>query len=503
MSSSSICLEEKGPGAGLRWLVAAAVAAMLVPAAHALNPSRLIQQYLRDRWADDQGYTGGAVNALAQTPDGYLWIGAEKGLVRFDGSSFEIFNHANIAALPDGPVLDLATDAGGSLWIRMQSRQLVRYRRGRFEAVPQPAEVTAMAPGLRRDVLLVRPGDAMRMNDNRLVHLYPAAGNRLVISIAETRDGTVWSGTRDYGLFAVRDGRVFAPATLPDRKVNCLLAGDGETLWVGTDRGLARWNGSRLTQNNLPEVLKTAQVLAMARDHDSNVWLGTSRGLLRITEGGGFLADPQLGASHEPVSSLFEDREGNLWIGRPQAIERLRDTAFLTYSSAVAGSPEGGGPVYVDQAGRTWQGGNSGGLFCLKGGQWRQVDAAGLSRDVVYSIDGAAGEIWMGRQRGGLTHLRFADDSFAAETFTAADGLAPGSVYSVHRSRDGTVWAGSWNAGVSRVRAGRVTTYTTAAGLASNTVSAIEEGSDGTVWFATADGLSVFAADRWRSSYQP
>jgi len=69
-------------GSALRALVAVC-AAVLVPAAHALDPHRLLEQYIHHRWTDEQGYQGGAVNAFAETPDGYLWLGAENGLIRF------------------------------------------------------------------------------------------------------------------------------------------------------------------------------------------------------------------------------------------------------------------------------------------------------------------------------------------------------------------------------------------------------------------------------------
>jgi len=71
--------------------------------------------------------------------------------------------------------------------------------------------------------------------------------------------------------------------------VNCLLAGDADALWIGTDRGLAAWNGGEVTQSGVPAQLRTAQVSAITRDHDSNVWVGTARGLMRMTPQGAFV----------------------------------------------------------------------------------------------------------------------------------------------------------------------------------------------------------------------
>ena len=96
-----------------------------------------MSQYIRDAWGAEQGFPGGTVYAIAETDDGYLWIGAEEGLVRFDGLNFRLFNHASLTAFPAAPILGLTTDAEGNLWIRPQSSGLMRYRAGIFHDVSQ------------------------------------------------------------------------------------------------------------------------------------------------------------------------------------------------------------------------------------------------------------------------------------------------------------------------------------------------------------------------------
>ncbi len=489
MNSLSSCREEGAIPFRLLKLMALAALLSPGPPAFALNPARLLDQYIRDRWTDERGFPGGAVYAFAQTPDGYLWIGGDEGLVRFDGLNFQLFNHVNTPALSESPVLDLAVDSQGSLWIRMQNRDVARYRRGEFDTASLPHGVTSMTQGAGGEVLLIRENAVIRCRGESVVSAPQPAGWRLGISIALTSDGTLWEGTRDAGLFGLKAGRNFVVRGLPDTKIDHLLPGEGNTLWIGTDHGLAKWNGSSLALQSLPAALKSAQVLALARDRDSNLWLGTPHGLMRLAADGTFAADPA--GRNDAVNSIFEDREGDLWVGRSQGIERYRDSAFLTY-------PAGGGSLYIDHSGRAWEAPSQGGLFRLENSQWQAVSPNVFGDDVVYSIDGGPNEIWAGRQRGGLTRLRIQDGSIT-ETLTAADGLAKGSIYAVRRSRNGTVWAGSLGGGVSRISNGDVTTYTTANGLASNTISAIEEGADGTIWVATPEGLSGFAQGRWHS----
>lgn len=491
----------------LRWFLAGLVAVCFACTAQALDPNKAPSEYIRDRWDARQGFPGGPVYAIAQTPDGYLWLGTEKGLARFDGLNFRLFNQANSAEAPDGPVVDLMADAERNLWIRPQSRNLLRYREGKFQDVTTELDsarsgVTAMCRGTKGEALFaVRAVGIFIYSGGRFSKLISTAGlpNMLVISMAQTGDGKVWMGTRDAGLFVISEGQMSAVTKgLPDRKINSLLAAGDRELWIGTDNGVVRWDGDGMTKAGAPDSLDHIQALSMTRDRESNTWFGTSKGLLLLTADG--ISSPEEAGDGPPVAfnAILEDREGNLWVGSTRGIERLRDSAFMTYSASGGQPAAGGGTVYVDAEGRTWFAPSAGGLYWQKGGQIVPVKNDGLDRDVVYSLTGGKGELWIGRRRGGLTHLRYRDGSFTAKTYTQAEGLAQNSIYTVYQSRDGAVWAGSLRGGVSRFKDGKFTTYTVANGLASNTITSILESSGGTMWFATANGLSSLAQDDWR-----
>lgn len=487
-----------------RWLLAGLVATCLLGTGLALDPNQPLSQYIRDQWGVKQGFPGGIVYAIAETADGYLWLGTEKGLVRFDGLNFRLFSRENSNAFPAGPVLGLTTDFEGNLWMRFQGTGLLRYRDGKFEDVLPKFEqiengVTAMCRGMNGDVLLTAiVNGKVRYSGGKFISLAPgyALPNFLVISMAETADGTVWLGSRDAGLFFLSKGRLSRlEQRVQDKKINCLLPVGSQELWIGTDSGVARWNGTELLRDAALRSIEGIQTLALGRDREANIWVGTANGLARINANGVLSSEKRSGA----VTALFEDREGNLWVGSTQGIERFRDSVFVTYSAAEGTLSEQGGPLYVDAEDRTWFAASTGGLFWRKGPRLQRIRAAGLDKDVVYSIAGSNGGLWIGRQRGGLTHLGFKGGLLTARTYTQAEGLAQNSVYAVHQGRDGTVWAGTLNAGVSSFRNGSFTTYTTLNGLVSNTVVAIMEGADGTMWFATPDGLSALSKGRWRS----
>jgi ligand-binding sensor domain-containing protein len=515
LRSSNICLELRiRQRRALRSTLAAAgllaCLAAFTGTAYAVDPNRAMSQYVHARWGTEQGFPQGPVYAIAQSSDGYLWIGAKAGLVRFDGLNFRLIRDA--PALANASVLGLTSDRDGNLWIRLEGATLLRYRDGVFDGpvsdlVSLNSRITVMGPSnqgelmvslTERGVAIHRPGKFEMVADADALPRSP------VLSVAQTPDGSIWVGTRGSGLFRLRHGEtVSITEGLPDPKVNCLLADVNGNLWVGTDSGVVRWDGSRLTAAGIPASFQSLQVLALVKDRDGNIWLGTdSGGLLRLNDGGASSLDNGEGRSREAVTAVFEDREGNLWIGSDSGIERLRDSAFVTYSLPEGLPTDGSNPVFVDSENRMWFPPAGGGLWWVKDGRHGRVNTAGLDRDVVYSIAGGNGDLWLGRQHGGLTVLHPERDSFTARSYTQADGLAQDSVYSVYLSRDGTVWAGTLSAGVSAFRNGRFTNYTTANGLASNTVASILESSDGTMWFAMPSGVSALSKGHWQS-YTP
>jgi PAS domain S-box-containing protein len=521
-------------GLGRRWPVRCAIAGLaavcFAVSAFAVDPTRTVSQYLHDSWGTERGWPGGSITAIAQTSDGYLWIGTDKGLVRFDGLNFHQFEQAHPNPILIGPVRSLLVDASDNLWILLQNTQVFRYQNGNFELIRGEAEngTTAIARGTSGAVLLSSLAvGTVTYSDNRFRSLSSAAlladaariangeapdqratpfswfdrlaaPTSLVTSMAQTDDGKIWLGTERRGLFYLQEGRVSSALNgRVDTNINCLLPLQHSELWVGTEKGVLRWNGTELTLAGVPSSLRNLDVLSILRDRDSNIWVGTRRGLFRYNANGVSLLSTQ--ETTEPVAALFEDREGNIWIGGARGLERLRDSAFVTYSLPNLKS-QSMGPLHVDSGGRTWIAPLQGGLRWLKEEKSGVVTADGIANDVVYSITGTGkDDVWVGRQQGGLTHLRYSGNSFTAKTYTKADGLAQNSVYAVYLSRDGSSWSGTLTNGVSELKNGRFTNYTTTDGLAANTISSIAEGPDGTMWFGTPKGVSAMSQKGWRT----
>jgi len=481
----------------------------LVSSSHALDPNHLVSQYVRERWSIENEFPGGTVHAISQTPDGYLWIGTDTGLIRFDGSTFREISLSPLVTNAKTPVLGLTTDGEGNLLIQLQGAGVLRQKSGKLETVstgatPEASQVTDMLRDKNGEVLISDLSwGIVRLRGEKVEVLpqpQPGQGLPVVISMATTPEGKIWLGTLNAGLFLMSNGEASYVSTgLPFKKINCLLATSNHELWVGTDGGVFRWDGERFNQLAMPRSIHDVQVLSLLKDRDANVWIGTAMGLVRVNSMGVSLWEKKDLGGEGMIHALFEDREGNLWAGGNKGVERIRDTAFLTYSPANGLSPEGNGPVYTDEENRTWFAPAEGGLYQLKDGKAASVRVAGLEKDVVYSIAGQHDEIWLGRQHGGLTRLRYKNGLVTSQTYTVKDGLAQNSVYTVYQDSEGVTWAGTVNGGVSQFKDGRFTTYTTASGLSSNTINSVLERHDGTIWLATPNGVISHSAGQWKN----
>jgi ligand-binding sensor domain-containing protein len=484
-------------------LIGVVVCATLSRSGLALDPKRAISQYVHQSWGAEQGFVGGNIYAISKSSDGYLWIGTDRGLLRFDGTNFELIRQP-IKTLPSiGRVRSLLNDAQGTLWILLEGGHLLFYRNGQFgdalisSNLPE-STTTAMSLDQHGNLLLSGLGNETQRMSNGT---FETIGNSesipgTVVSIAESLDGRVWMGTRDEGLYALTGGRATrVPHEFGDNKINSLSPDVNGGLWVGTDEGLYFLTVPGKPIDPLPRWTHEHQIMTLFRDRDGCVWAGTNDGLIRIRPSG--QVDFRRSPDGSAINAVLEDGEGSLWFGGPGGLERLKEGVFATYSAAEGFPSVPMGPVFVADDGGLWFAPLAGGLYWFDGDRVRQVREDGLDRDVVYSIDGSGSDVWVGRQTGGLTRIRHAGEKLQAKNFTKYDGLAPSSVYAVRTGPGRTLWAGTVSGGISLFDGSVFKTYTTENGLSSSTINSIAVTPDGGVWVATSDGVDAFKEGRW------
>ena len=479
-------------------------------ASEGLAPAKRVSQYLTDHWTVRDGLPKARINSIAQSADGYLWIATSKGLVRFDGFRFRAADEIRKDAHLTSPSYALLVDGKGNLWLQAQGLKLFVYQNGAFRPVSLPGpplgRFYAMSRGREGGLVLSILGPGFMRYQPGMVGILSEKGKITTVpprTVAETSDGRVWLGTHTEGLFYYDSGGVHAMTQgVPDTKINNLLAVKNAELWIGTDTGLALWDGHMVSNRFLPAPLQTAQILSLLEDRYGNLWIGTSDGLFRLSSEGWSL-EAVRDESGKAITCLFEDREGNIWTGDSNGIERIREGAFATFSIAEGLPAETNGPIYADSHDRIWVAPSQGGLYRIAKGLVKSFPVSAIGNDIIYSIAGHGDDLWLGRRQGGLTHVRIPSDDnhtrVTAKTYTQEQGLAQNSISTVFRSRDGTIWAGTLSGGVSKFRDSSFVTLTTIDGLGSNSISSIAQGADGTMWFATSNGLTSLSNGQWKT----
>ncbi len=493
---------------GPRWASVLAACALVAAAslpARALDPAKLVTQYALDRWTTEKGLPQNLVQALAQTRDGYLWLGCQEGLVRYDGARFVVFDRRTTPELPDHSIWSLFEARDGTLWIGTAAG-LVAHRDGRFHAAaPVAGVVTAIAQdregaiwfggtsGLKR---LVEGSDATSFT---ATHGLPS---ETITALLVDRAGTLWAGTT--GGLARWDGTAFRVPSAVARYgrfvVRALAEDRAGQLWVGTQSGLLQLAGERAAWYTTADGLPSNSVWAVREDRDLNLWIGTDGGGVTRLRQRRFETLPE-GTGRETafVRALLEDREGNLWIGTySSGLARLRDGVFSAWSVAEGLSNSFVRSVAEGPDGAVWAGTYGGGVSRILDGRVTQYHVKdGLPSENVLAVrPDRRGRVWIGTDAG-LARL---DADGRVVTLGAAQGLAREPIRMLFEDSHGVLWAGSEGGGLSRIEGDRITVLTTKDGLASDVVrGGMLETPDGALWIGTDGGLSVYANGRFRN----
>ncbi len=471
----------------------------------ALDPERRVSQFSQDSWRSDDGLPQNSLLSLAQTRDGYLWLGTWEGLVRFDGARFVVFDKRNTEELRNHTIKALAEDASGTLWVGTE-QGLVSYRDGRFERASGAA---APLDGVKVEELLVGEGVLWVGTSVGLwqVPLGDGAARQYTVeqglpasyvtALTQGEGGSVWVGTKE-GLARVVGGEVegsaFAiPVPKPRPEILALSRDSSGVLWVGTSSGLVSWNGTVARRFTADDGLPATFVTALFTDTHGTLWVGTRRGGLVRHNAEGFSEPvPGTGLVEAEVLSLLEDRDGHLWVGTYSGLFRLRDGSFSTYGLPEGLDPEGTvTAVLEDRHGTMWIGTLGAGLYRLENGVFRHVGAEeGLAEKVIPAIHEAAdGTLWVGTV-GGL--YRYDGKRFTK--LSREQGGPQDVVTAILVDSRGDTWVGT-QAGLVRIHEGSATMYAAKQGF-THPVIVITEDAAGRVWFGSEAGLSRWEGDK-------
>jgi len=216
--------------------------------AFAVSPAGGPGGFSRRSWQTQDGLPEETVQAFAQTPDHYLWIGTTGGLVRFDGDQLVVFDRENTPELLENSVFSLTVGRDGALWIGTDGGGVVRYRNHRFHAFSS------------RDGL----------------------ANQFVRSVVEDRAGTIWVGTDD-GLYRIQGDkvtRVDGTPEIPAIAVHAIREDRHGRIWAGGST-LLILDGAKAYEYRLPGERGATRIKSILETRDGAIWAGTVSGAYR------------------------------------------------------------------------------------------------------------------------------------------------------------------------------------------------------------------------------
>ena len=510
---------------------------LAAPARAQTNPAA--PPYLINTWGTEHGLPQNIVNALAQTPDGYLWCGTGHGLARFDGLHFRVFQGQNVPELGSGRIRQLLADRRGALWISTTEGGLVRFADGRFTAFDPPLrdDPSRAFIGLVDDDagnlwLNAEDGAVLRFSAGtftvvskewdparRTFHKVQAdaQGRLWVVSgtdLAMLKDGkpaSVLHGKAGEYLFLCpgrsggwwiqtggrvklwRDGQWIADAgegVPPEDRIESCLEDQHGRLWVASlGRGLFCFGANQPPRRiTIRDGLGSDLVRALLEDTEGNLWAGTRAGGLSRLRPALFQAIARKdGLASDLVTAVCEGPQGELWVGTDGAgLDCLKGGRIIHY-----GREQGLDGLYVrtlllDRNRQLWAGSWPGGLFRLEGERFVSVrDYPSRSVFMASLLEDSRGNLWLGQR---TTNRLARLVQGRGEVITLPNPRPSMDVIAFAEDASGAVWVGTDGEGLYRCQSNQCQRFTRREGLPSNTIRALCADPDGALWIGTLDG---------------
>jgi len=504
-----------------------------------------ITDLLHDAYGSAEGLPQNSVYCVARTADGYLWVGTEEGLARFDGVRFQVFQMQDGLGLPQDNIQRVLGARDGSLWVGTYSRGLVHFVKGRFVALRglsspvirsiledrdgalwigtlsglnrwKDGRVTTFTTkeGLASDEILATTEDGQGrlwvgtaaglnlMQQGKVLAFagYERLAGAEVRALALARDGTVWAASAEQ-LIRLRDVAVaesYGREQLPAKtSLRTLMPSADDSLWIGTfGDGLLRLRGGQFARFGLEQGLSNGAISSLLAEADGTLWVGTTLGgLNRLRPRRLRTIGAPEGLSDNVADAVMEGADGSLWIATiGHGLNRYRDGQIRTYTTRDGLSNNTVLSLYQsERTGRLWVGTEDGELNLLEGGRFLHMPL-GPGRRPARILEQDDRVVWVGTTRG-LCRL---ENGALARVYTTADGLPHNAVLAVTKARDGSLWLGTGN-GLSHYENGHFTNYAIAktAGAYGVRIDWVYEDRDGLLWLGSAgNGIGRFEQGR-------
>jgi len=489
----------------------------LCAGAPALDPSLGVSQYAHNAWKIREGFAKGAITAIAQTPDGYLWLGTESGLLRFDGVRAVPWQPPGGEQLPSNLVTSLLVSRDGTLWIGT----LKGLASWKDDKLTQHPEVAGAMLGWfledREQTVWFGTWEASKarlcaIRDGKVECYGAGTFGNLVRPLYQDHKGNLWVSSTT-GLWRRAPG---SPEryTLPRGVTDVLaFAEDDGVVLLATNDGLKQLVTGRIEDYRLPGITGHFTPTTLLRSRDGSLWIGTSQGLLHMHQGKVDVFRAIDGLSGDNVERILEDHEGSIWVSTTDGLDRFREYAVPTISRSQGLSNASTWAVQATPDGSIWIG-TAEGLNRWANGQvtvYRGRSALGQTRradETKLTVSGAATEIANSGLVGSPRSLGLDDAGrlwastdkgvfyFERGRFIQVPGVPGGNIFSIAGDRHGNVWILNGRAGIFYWSPNATVRRTPLSRFAQKTArTMLPDREPGALWLGFLEGGVVYLRD--------
>jgi len=463
------------------------------------------------QWNKKNGFEY-VIQAMVQTPDGFLWVGNENGIIRFDGAKATFFDRHIVKVLEEDDCSALFVTDDSTLFCGLYNGLVVTYKNGIWKPIGskeifKERSIFTICNDLNGSLYFGTDGAGVicyRAGQFSSITKKDGLPSNGIYSLCRGAGNDVWVGTEN-GLSCIRENKVLCYSSgdgLVFADISTLYFDRNERLWIGgNEGGLMVFEKGRFREVTNPGFSMGSAITALQEGTDGELWIGTA-------EKGIFIYDPVSqrvgrfstaeGLSSDMITTIKPDQEGDMLVGtQGGGLNRLRKNLLKTMTTADGLSHNYIMSLFANVQGEVWAASANGNVNLYKNGKFiDQTSRFGLSGKLIFSITESPARISWAAAIGELVDLK---PDGNRQVFPAHTLLPNTLFHAVYASRDGTVWVGT-DAGIYLIHDGNISTLTIKDGLTDEKIFCFLEDQEGRMWIGTQEGgINIYKDGKFKA----
>ncbi|MCG3167463.1 MAG: hypothetical protein POELPBGB_03255 [Bacteroidia bacterium] len=449
------------------------------------------QQYNFRNFSIEDGLEQSQINVIYQDKKGYIWIGGNGGLTRFDGKNFKTWTAKD--SLPSANILAITQDSKGNLWISCANAGVASFNGKGFTYYTEESglisnDVRSIFEDSKGNLWFGTFSGVTKLANAKFetLELNNGSAGNFIYSICQDKSGNLWFGAYGGGL-GKYDGKsvVFFKTTdgLADNYVtNVEINNKGEVV-ASTTSGISIFDGKRFRTIGQQQGLLSFQLNDFAYDGSENLWLASDYGVTKY-DGKTFIhITEKVGIPDNKINCVFVDREDNLWLGTKKGLAKLADRSFVHFTEPGFSPAE----IFKTSSEKIIAANRGGGIYSFNGEnfvRW-EIDETLNERVISCIAEDKQGKLWFGTSDFEGVYVF---DGKKTMQYTEDVGLPSNNINDIICDRKGKIWIATPN-GVAKSDSLGFTKIEISEDVTDNNIVSLFEDNSGNIWLGGFDGM--------------